>query len=86
MDKKPWVSHLKVFDCIARALVNSCSKFDEKSEKCFFIGYSPHSKACHLYNPISGKVIICRIVVFNEKVDWKWNFDKEGTKSSFSRF
>lgn len=40
MGKKPRVSRLKVFGCIAYALVNFCSKLDEKSEKCIFIGYS----------------------------------------------
>jgi len=42
--RKPRVSHLKVFGCIAYALVNIRSKLDEKSEKCIFIGYSPQSK------------------------------------------
>ncbi len=67
MGKKPWVSHLKVFVCVAYSLINFRSKLDEKSEKCIFIGYSPHSKAYRLYNPISGKVIISRDVVFYEE-------------------
>ena len=33
----------------------------------------------HLYNPISGKVIISRNVVFNEDGNWKWKDDKEST-------
>ncbi|KAF2320696.1 hypothetical protein GH714_030132 [Hevea brasiliensis] len=65
----------------AYALVNFRSKLDEKSEKCIFIGYSPHSKAYRLYNPISGKVIISRDVVFNEEAVLKWNSDKEGIKN-----
>lgn len=48
--KKPKVSHLKVFGCIAYALVNTRSKLDEKSIKCIFIGYSLQSKAYRLYN------------------------------------
>ncbi|KAF2320532.1 hypothetical protein GH714_028041 [Hevea brasiliensis] len=51
MGKKPRVSHLKAFGCVAYSLVNFRSKLDEKSEKCIFIGYSPHSKAYRLYNP-----------------------------------
>ncbi|KAL5762607.1 hypothetical protein ACOSP7_018871 [Xanthoceras sorbifolium] len=42
--------HLKVFGCIACALVNSQSRYklDGKSEKCIFIGYRPQSKAYRL--------------------------------------
>lgn len=54
--KKPKVSHLKVFGCIAYALVNTRSKLDEKSLKCIFIGYSVQSKAYRLYKPFSGKM------------------------------
>jgi len=76
--QKAWVSHLKIFSCVAYALVNSHSKLYEKSEKCIFIGYSPQSKAYRLYNPISGKVIISRNVVFNEEAWLSWNVNKEG--------
>lgn len=71
--KKPRVSHLRIFGCIAYALVNFHSKLDEKSTKCIFVGYSLQSKAYRLYNPISGKVIISRNVVFNEDVSWNFN-------------
>jgi hypothetical protein len=39
--KKPNVSHLRVFGCIAyvHVLVEKRSKLDPKSEKCIFIGY-----------------------------------------------
>lgn len=73
--RKPQVSHLKVFSCIAHALDNSPSrrKLDAKSEKCIFVGYSPQSKAYRLYHPTSGKVIILRDVEFNEVATWAWN-------------
>jgi len=48
-------------------------KLDERSEKCIFVVYSLQSKAYRLYNPISGKVIISRNVVFNEDVSWNFN-------------
>jgi hypothetical protein len=40
--KKPDVSHLKVFGCIAYVHVpnQKKSKLDPKVEKCIFIGYS----------------------------------------------
>ncbi|KAJ0080658.1 hypothetical protein Patl1_12136 [Pistacia atlantica] len=75
--RKPRVSHLKVFGCIAYALIKSQSqKLDKKSEKCIFIGYSLQSKAYRLYNHVSGKMIISRDVVFNEDASWAWNEDK----------
>lgn len=78
MGRKPRVSHLKFFGCVAYALVPFHSKLDEKSEKCIFIGYSPQSKAYRLYNPISGKVIVSRNVVFNEEACWEWNKEAKG--------
>lgn len=75
--KKPRVSHLKLFGCIAYALVYFHSKLDEKSEKCIFIGYCHQTKAYRLSNPISAKVIISRNVVFNEEASWEWNDNKE---------
>ena len=72
---KPLVSHLRIFGCIAYVLVNfrTRQKLDEKSEKCIFIGYSLESKAYRLYNPLSGKVIISRNVIFDEEKGWKWS-------------
>ena len=71
-DKNPWMNHLKVFGCIAYALVKTHShKLDEKSEKYIFvIYYYQLAKAYKLYNPISGKIINCWDVVFNEDASW----------------
>uniref|UniRef100_A0A803MAM0 Integrase catalytic domain-containing protein n=1 Tax=Chenopodium quinoa TaxID=63459 RepID=A0A803MAM0_CHEQI len=76
--KKPGVSHLRIFGCVSYALVNNRSKLDDKFDKCIFIGYCSQSKAYRLYNPVSGKVIISRNVVFNEEARFKWNVDKDG--------
>lgn len=71
---KPWVSHLKIFGCIVYTLLPSQErhKLDEKSLKCIFIGYCAQSKAYRLYNPVGGKVIISRDVIFDEAGEWKW--------------
>jgi len=71
---KPKVSHLRVFGCIAYAMIHSHSwrKLDEKSEKCIFVGYSTQSKGYKLYNRMSGKVVISRDVIFNEVGSWDW--------------
>ena len=41
-------------------------KFDNKSEKCIFIGYSDVTKVYKLYNPKIGKLIVSRDVQFLE--------------------
>ena len=56
-------------------LVNSQvhQNFDEKSEKCIFIGCCAQSKAYRFYNPFSGKISIRRDVVFDENISWDWS-------------
>jgi transposase InsO family protein len=51
--KKPDVSHLKVFGCIAYVHVpnKEISKLDPKAEKCIFIGYSSEQKGYRCFNP-----------------------------------
>ena len=43
MSRKPGVSHLRIFGCIAYTLDKFASrhKLHAKSEKCIFVGYSP---------------------------------------------
>ena len=59
-------SHLKVFGCIAYALIDESNegKMDKKSEKCIFIGYGNESKGYRLYNPKTKKLIVRRDVFF----------------------
>ena len=66
--KKPNVSHLKVFGCMAFAHIpdGQRQKLDKKSEKLRFVGYSIHSKGYRLFDEKSQKVVIRRDVVFNE--------------------
>ncbi|KAL4388214.1 hypothetical protein GQ457_09G020710 [Hibiscus cannabinus] len=76
---RPSVSHLRIFGCITYVLVNSQlhTKLDEKSEKSIFIWYCSQSKAYRLYNLVSGKVIICKNVIFDEIASLKRQRDKE---------
>jgi hypothetical protein len=70
--KKPNVSHLKVFGCIAYVHVRdeNRSKLDPKVEKCIFIGYSLEQKGYKCFNPPTRKLQVSRDVVFNEMVSW----------------
>lgn len=76
----PSVNHLRVFGCIAFALipVHKLHKLDEKSERCIFVGYSGESKAYRLYNPISCRIIISQDVIFHESSRWNWETARDG--------
>jgi len=70
--KKPNVSHLIVFGCIAYVHVpdEKRSKLDPKAEKCIFIGYSLEQKGYRCFNPSTHKLQVNRNVVFDEMVSW----------------
>jgi hypothetical protein len=56
--KRPDVSHLRVFGCIAYVHVphERRLKLDPKVEKCIFIGYSLKQKGCRCFNPSTRKL------------------------------
>lgn len=65
--KKPNVSHMKVFGCIAYARVPDAlrSKLDNKGIKCRFVGYSENGY--RLWSEEEGRIIHSRNVIFDEK-------------------
>ncbi|KAJ0735425.1 putative RNA-directed DNA polymerase [Helianthus annuus] len=69
---KPSIGHLRVFGCVAYAHIPKQyrGKLDDKAEKAIFVGYSEHSKAYKLHNPVTNKIIISRDVVFDENQEW----------------
>ena len=70
--RKPDLSHLKVFGCIAYVHVPDelRTKLDPKAEKCIFIGYSLEQKGYKCYNPVTRQVRVSRDVVFDEMESW----------------
>ena len=66
--RKPDVSHLRVFGCMAYAHVpdNERRKLDKKSKKMRFVGYSLTSKGYRLFDETNQKMYIWRDVEFNE--------------------
>lgn len=66
--RKPMVSHMRVFGCLAYALVPSQQhhKLQDKAIKCIFVGYSAESKGYHLYHPLTDNIVVSCDVVFAE--------------------
>ncbi|MCO5574939.1 hypothetical protein L7F22_028734 [Adiantum nelumboides] len=67
-DKKPSVSYLCVFGCLAYAHIPQQlrGKLDDKAVKCIFVGYSSGSKGYRLYNPARNKIFESHDVNFAE--------------------
>ena len=65
---RPNVKHLRLFECIAYALVpkDERKKLDSKSIKCIFLGYGAEIKGYQLYDVERGKVLHSRDVIFDE--------------------
>ncbi|KAL4387294.1 hypothetical protein GQ457_09G013590 [Hibiscus cannabinus] len=65
---KPCDDRFKIFGCIAYAHVpdSKRGKLYDKGEKCIFLGVCEQSKVYKLYNAITKKIVISRVVVFNE--------------------
>ena len=66
--RKPSVAHLRVFGCLAYALVpeQQRRKLDDKVVKCIFVGYSSESKGYRLYHQQTKRILVSRDVVFVE--------------------
>ncbi|KAJ0590261.1 putative RNA-directed DNA polymerase [Helianthus annuus] len=81
--QKPNVEHLRVFGCLAYALVpkQHRDKLSNKTIKTIFVGYSEASKGYKLYDPQTNKIIISRDVIFDENK--RWVFEGEGSNVPF---
>lgn len=76
---KPSVEHLRVFGCLAYAMVpyDKRTKLEEKSIMCVMFGVSKESKAYRLYDPTTKKIIISKDVKFDEGKSWNWEEEIE---------
>ena len=74
--RKPDISHLKVFGCVAYAHIPDCErrKLDKKVEKLHFVGYCKNSKGYRLLDEKTRTIVKRRDVTFNES-----NFDLSKT-------
>jgi len=70
-DRKPAVSYLRVFGCIAFVKeLGHVGKLDDKSVPGVFIGYADGVKAYHILDPVTQRVRIACDVVFDEGRGW----------------
>ena len=67
--KRPSISHMRVFGCIAYAKVpdEKRTKLDAKGIKCLFVGYCEGTKAYRLIFLESQKIKSPNIVIFEDK-------------------
>lgn len=70
--RKPGVSHLRAFGCLAFAHVPATGrgKLDLRARKCVFLGYEPDRKAYRLWDIDARKIIVSRDVDFWEDRVW----------------
>uniref|UniRef100_H3H8Y7 Integrase catalytic domain-containing protein n=1 Tax=Phytophthora ramorum TaxID=164328 RepID=H3H8Y7_PHYRM len=75
--KKPLLANLKVFGC--HAYVHEAkakrTKFDARSVRCRFLGYSEHEKAYRFEELESSRVLVSRDAQFMEDVFDSWKRD-----------
>ena len=66
--KKPCIAHMRVFGCIAYAMVPDAKrgKLDAKATKCLLLGYCEGTKAYRLMCVETKKIIKCHDVTFME--------------------
>ena len=83
---RPLVSHFRLFGSIAHTHIpkEKRKNLDDKSIKCVVFGLSEESKAYQLYDPMGGKIIISRDVVFEEDEEWEWKNESGGESNKLT--
>ena len=66
-NKKPILSHMKVWGCPAYVKRIVSDKLDDKSDKCLFVGYPKETMGYYFYNTLEQKVFVSKHAVFLEK-------------------
>ena len=87
--RKPNLSHLRAFGCVCFIHNNdkdNLGKFDAKSDKGIFLGYSSQSKAYKVLNKRTNLVEECVHVVFNENSsEVEGNSEDEQNEETYSK-
>ncbi|KAK9489253.1 hypothetical protein V1508DRAFT_75291 [Lipomyces doorenjongii] len=64
--RKPSVSKLRLFGCLAHCLVPDRYKLDSKTKITVFVGYPNEQSGYRLYDPETQKLLVSRNVTFDE--------------------
>jgi hypothetical protein len=73
-ERKPAVSHLRVFGCLAFGKeLGHIGKLDDRSTPGVFIGYAEGSKSYRILDPGTQRVRTTCDVVFDEGRGWIWD-------------
>lgn len=86
--KKPSVSHLRTFGCVAYAKIvgPGLKKLSDRSRKMAFIGYESGTKGYMLFDPSTKKLVISRDVIFDEKQPCTWTDDDSNAEQTTGSF
>ena len=66
-NKKPILSHMKVWGCPAYVKRIVSDTLEDKSDKCLFVGYPKETIGYHFYHTLEQKVFVSKNAVFLEK-------------------
>ena len=66
-NKKPILSHMKVWGCPAYVKRIVSDKLDAKSDKCLFVGYPKETIGYYFYHTLEKKVFVSKHAIFLEK-------------------
>ena len=66
-NKKPYLSHMKVWGCPAYVKRTISDKLEARSDKCLFIGYPKETREYQFYNTLEQRLFVSKHVVFLEK-------------------
>ena len=86
--KKPNVSHLRTFGCVAhvKTVGPGLKKMSDRSKKMVFIGYESGTKGYRVFDPSTKKLVISRDVIFDEQQPWDWTSAVESTEQPTDSF
>ena len=56
--RKPNVGHLKIWGCEAYIKRLMSTKLDQRSDKCFFVGYPKETRGYYFYKPSEGTIVV----------------------------
>ena len=66
-NKKPYLSHMKVWGCPAYVKRTISDKLEAKSDKCMFVGYPKETMRYQFYNTLEQRLFVSKLAVYLEK-------------------